>query len=84
MNREKLTIGSVLFLAIGIVWITSYWNGTVGFTAGAPVSAVTMSMNVTVTGWPALGGILLTLVGVVMLLCSGVIAVMSIATAKRG
>lgn len=84
MNREKLIVGSVLFLAIGLAWIISYWNGSIGFNAAHPIAGSVFSMNITVTGWPALGGVLLSLLGALLLLFSGVVAVIDIASARRG
>ncbi len=83
MNRQKMILGAVLFLAIGIVWITSYWNGSVGLSAAHPVAGSTFTMNITVTGWPALGGVLLSVLGAVLLLISAVMAVVDIAGARR-
>lgn len=83
MNREKLTLGSVLFLAIGVTWIISFWNGSVGFNAAHPVAGSKFAMDVTVTGWPALGGVVLSGIGVIMLLFTAVMAVIDIASARR-
>ncbi len=83
MHREKLTLGSILFLALGIAWITSFWNGSVGFTAGQPVAASKFAMDVSVTGWPALGGVVLCAVGAIMLLVCAVMSMVDIASARR-
>ncbi len=83
MHREKLTLASIVFLAIGLAWIISFWNGSVGFSAAHPVTASKFAMDVTVTGGPALGGIALTVIGAVMLLFCAVMAVVDIASARR-
>ncbi|ABF40877.1 hypothetical protein Acid345_1876 [Candidatus Koribacter versatilis Ellin345] len=83
MNREKMVLGSVVFLALGIAWITSFWNGSMGFNAAHPIAGSSFAMNVTVTGWPALGGVTLTALGAVLLVVAAVLCVVDIATAKR-
>lgn len=83
MNRQKMIIGATLFLALGIAWIMTYWNGSVGFSAAHPVAGSQFKMDVVVTGWPALGGIALTIVGGVLLLVSAVMSIIDVAGARR-
>lgn len=83
MNRQKMIIGATLFLIIGVIWITSYWNGNVGFAVAHPVAGSKFSMNIAVTGWPALGGFSLTVLGAALLLVSAVLSVIDVATTHR-
>ena len=83
MNREKLTLCGVLFLVIGLSWIMSYWNGSAGFSTAHPVVESKLTINVVASGWPALGGMFLSIVGALTLIVDAVLAVMDLATAKR-
>ena len=83
MNRQKMIIGATLFLAVGLTWIMSYWNGTVGFNAAHPVAGSKFSMNIAVTGWPALGGFTLTVLGAALLLVCAVLSIIDIASARK-
>ena len=83
MNRQKMIVGATLFLVVGLTWIMSYWNGTVGFNAAHPVAGSKFSMNAAVTGWPALGGFSLTVLGVVLLLICAVLSMIDLANAHK-
>lgn len=83
MNRQKMVIGSVLFLIVGLTWIVSFWNGSLGFSAAHPVAGSKFSIDVAVTGWPALGGVALTILGAILLLLSAVLSIIDLATARR-
>ena len=78
-----MTIGSALFLAIGVAWIISFWNGSMGFSFAQPVAGSKFAMDITVTGWPALAGVVLTVIGAIMLIVSAVMAVYDLSTAGR-
>jgi len=84
MNRQKMIIAATVALAIGLAWVMSYWNGSAGFNVAAPVSGTKFSLNVEVTGWPALGGVALTAFGALLLLASAVTSIVDLATARRG
>lgn len=84
MNRQKMIIASVLFLTIGFIWITTYWKGSVGFSAAHPVAGSQFSMNISVSGWPALGGVAITSLGTILLVVVAVLSVVDIAIARRG
>jgi hypothetical protein len=67
-----MLVASVVFIILGLAWIMSYWNGSAGFVASYPASNMKLSLNVAVTGWPALGGLTFTVIGAVLLLvCAG-------------
>jgi galactitol-specific phosphotransferase system IIC component len=83
MNRQKMIIGAALFLAVGIGWIISFWHGDAAFAAAHPVAGSKFSLNIEVTGWPALGGFTLTVLGAALLLLCAVLSVVDLATARR-
>lgn len=83
MNHQKMVIGSVLFLVVGLTWIVSFWNGSLGFSAAHPVAGSKFSIDIAVTGWPALGGVALTILGAILLLLSAVLSVIDLATARQ-
>ena len=83
MNLKKMLIGSVIFLAAGAAWIVSFWNGSVGFGEAHPVEGSKLSVQFVVTGWPALGGVALTLIGTILLLGCAVMAVFDLARAPK-
>ncbi len=60
MRSERVLIGSVLFLAVGLGLIFGFCNGTTGFSFGYPFSATSLHIDITTTGVPALAGMALT------------------------
>lgn len=83
MHRQKMVIGATLFLAVGLIWIVSFWNGSAGFSVAHPVAGSKFSLDVAVTGWPALGGLTLTVLGFALLLVCAVLSIVDLATARR-
>jgi uncharacterized membrane protein len=83
MNRQKMVLAATIFLIAGVSWIVSSWNGNAGFAVAHPVAGSKFSLDVAVTGWPALGGVTLTVLGVALLLVCAVLSVVDIATARR-
>ena len=83
MNRQRMIIGAALLLGVGVVWITSYWNGSFGFAVGHPIAVTKLSLNVAVTGWPALGGGFLTVLGVILLVLSAILSVIDLVSARK-
>jgi hypothetical protein len=83
MNRQKMVISATLFLAFGITWIVSFWNGSAGFSLAHPVAGSKFSLDIAVTGWPALGGFTLTVLGAAQLLICAVLSIVDLATARR-
>ncbi|HEY3929792.1 MAG TPA: hypothetical protein VGL89_15580 [Candidatus Koribacter sp.] len=84
MNRQKMIIVATVALALGLVWLVSYSNGTAGFNVANPVAGSKFSVSLITTGWPALGGMALTVVGVLLLLASAVTSIVDLAIARRG
>ncbi len=70
MRSERVLIGSVLFLAVGLGLIFGFCNGTTGFTFGYPFSATSLHVDITTTGVPALAGLALIGLGCLLLLLS--------------
>jgi hypothetical protein len=67
MKTSRLLLLAFLLLAIGIVLIAGYCNGTAGFSAGIPVDGTKIHIDITTTGWPALMGVPCTLFGLFFL-----------------
>jgi hypothetical protein len=74
MRSNGVLIGSVVFLAAGLGLIFGFCHGTTGFTLGYPVSATSLHLDITTTGWPALAGLVSTAVGSLLLLLSFILA----------
>lgn len=83
MNRQKMIVGAAVFLAVGLGWMMSFWNGTMGFSAAHPVAGSKFSMNIAVSGWPALGGVALTATGLLLLLVAAVMSIVDLAASAR-
>ncbi len=70
-----LVIVSVICLAAGVGLIFAYCNGTTGLQLGSPIAASTLRINIVTAGWPALAGLALTLLGVVLQVVTFFVAV---------
>jgi hypothetical protein len=68
MNLDRVLIGSVVFLAVGLGLIFSYSHGTASFSAGYPVSGTSLQISITTTGMPALSGFASTVIGLALLI----------------
>jgi hypothetical protein len=82
MKRDYLLIVGFLFLAIGVVWLASYWKGSVGFGFAYPIAGCNFNMNITNTGSSALFGALFTVVGAVLLFFTFVLSVLNLSSRK--
>ena len=78
MNCERILIFAVLLLAAGLGLIFGYCHGSIGLTAGSPLSGSSLQLSITTTGVPALAGTALTLLGAVALLWALVEAVLQL------
>ena len=68
MKSNRLLIVSVVFLAAGLGWILSYCHGNAGFSAAFPVAGTSLQVNLTTTGMPAMGGLVLAVIGLLLLI----------------
>lgn len=75
MKPDRPLIASVSCLVAGICLTLWYCQGTAGLSAGFPVSSSTIHFSVATSGPAALGGIVLTAIGVVLLLWSVLVAI---------
>lgn len=70
IKPDRFVIASVLFLSTGLGLIFGYCNGTVGMSAAFPLSGASLNICTTTNGPGALGGVVLTVTGVLLLLCA--------------
>ena len=75
MKSDYVLMGSVLLLAIGLALIFGYTHGTVGFNVAFPVSGASLQVSINTTGLPAMAGVPLTLLGVVLLIVAVISAI---------
>jgi hypothetical protein len=75
MKTRRLLICSFISLAIGLSLLFGYCNGTAGMNAGYPISATSLNISITTTGYPALFGIPLTILGLLLLTISFIAAI---------
>jgi hypothetical protein len=70
IKPDRFVIASVLFLSTGLGLIFGYCNGTVGMSAAFPLSGASLNICTTTNGPGALGGVVLTVTGALLLLCA--------------
>jgi hypothetical protein len=75
MKPDRPLIAAILFLAAGLSMTFWYCQGTAGLSAGFPVSSSTIHFSVTTSGPAALGGIVLTAIGLALLIWSALVAI---------
>src|SRR5579872_2274759 len=74
MKPDRPLLVSIVCIAAGLFLTFAYCQGTAGLSAGFPVSSSTIRFAATTNGPAALGGILLTAVGVVLMVWSFLLA----------
>jgi hypothetical protein len=77
MKTRRLLIASFVVLTTGIGLLFGYCNGTTGFSAGYPLSGSSLKLDVTTTGFPAIAGLPLTLIGSLLLVISFIAAIVA-------
>jgi hypothetical protein len=77
MRIDRLLIVSVLCLSSGLGLIFGYCNGTVGANAAYPLAGCSLHICTTTNGPGALGGLVLTTLGVVLLLFATLAAIVN-------
>jgi hypothetical protein len=75
MRIDRLLIVSVLCLSSGLGLIFGYCNGNVGVSAAWPPSGCSLQICTTTTGPGALGGLVLTVFGALLLICATLVAI---------
>lgn len=75
MKSDYALIGSVLLIASGFGLIFGYTHGTVGFSAAYPVSGTSLQVSINTTGLPAIAGVSLTALGVLLLAIVMIVAI---------
>jgi hypothetical protein len=68
MRSDRPLIVSILLLASGLGLIVGYCNGSAGFNAAYPVSGASLQLALTTTGPAALGGLILTVLGLLAMI----------------
>jgi hypothetical protein len=75
MKTRRLLIAAFVFLATGSYLLFGYCNGTTGFSTGYPISGSSLKLDITTTGFPAIGGMLLTVFGLLILVMAVIAAI---------
>lgn len=75
MKSDYVLFASVLLLAIGLGFIFRFTHGTVNFSAAVPVSGASLHVAITTAGLPAMVGVPLTVLGLLLLIASVIIAI---------
>jgi nitrogen fixation-related uncharacterized protein len=68
MRADRPLLGAILFLACGLGLILGYCNDATSFTAAFPFNGSTLHIDVLTNGPAAVGGVVLTAVGLLLLL----------------
>ena len=75
MKPDRPLIASIFSLAAGL-WLTFFYcQGSAGLSAGFPISSSTIHFSATTSGPAALGGIVLTGIGIALLIWSALVAI---------
>ena len=77
MRSDRILIGAVLFVGVGLSLIFGYCNGTTGLNIGYPWSGTSVHIDITTTGIPVLIGMPLTVIGSALLLAALILAVVA-------
>ncbi len=77
MKPDRPLLGSILLLAAGLSLIFGYCNGTTSFSAAYPFSGSTLHIDLLTNGPAAVGGVVLTAFGLVLLLWAVLAAIVS-------
>jgi hypothetical protein len=67
MRADRPLLGAILFLAGGLGLIIGYCNGATSFTASFPFTGSTLHIEVLTNGPAAIGGVVLTAIGLLLL-----------------
>jgi hypothetical protein len=78
MRSEYVLIASFILLAIGLGLIFGYTHGTVGFHTTYPISSTSLQVSIDTTGVPAMAGVPLTLLGLLLLIAAVISAILTV------
>lgn len=76
MRADRMLIVTGVFLGVGLWCLFAFCKGNVGVGFALPVAGTKFNMDVTTTGLPALIGMPVTIIGLVLLVISLVAAIM--------
>lgn len=68
MRADRILIGASLFLGVGLWSLFNFCHGNVGMAFALPVAGTKFSMDITTMGVPALVGLPLTILGILLLI----------------
>lgn len=75
MRADRVLIFAGLFLGVGLWCLFAFCHGNTGVGFALPVAGTKFNMNITTMGVPALVGIPVTLIGIVLLAFAFVAAI---------
>jgi hypothetical protein len=75
MRADRLFIITGIFLGVGLWCLFAFCHGNVGVGFALPVASTKFNMDITTMGVPALVGMPLTVIGLVLLVISFVAAI---------
>jgi hypothetical protein len=82
MKSNRSLIAAVILLAAGLGMIFVYCNGTTSMNVGYPFAGSALHIAITTTGPAAVGGVALTLLGLLLLIWAFVWAIVEVGRAK--
>jgi hypothetical protein len=78
MTCERSVIASIVFLGLGLGLILGYCHdSTISFSAAHPASAAALQFVIYTNGWPAMAGLVATVVGILLLFAALAFAVLA-------
>jgi hypothetical protein len=78
MTCERSVIASIVFLGLGLGLILAYCHdSTISFSAAHPASAARLQFVIYTNGWPAMAGLVASVVGILLLFAALAFAVLA-------
>lgn len=77
MRADRVLIGAVLILGAGCWMLLAYCHGNVGFNIAYPISGAKLQVDFTTMGAPALVGVPLALLGLLVLVFAFILAIVA-------
>ena len=82
MKSNRSLIAAVILLAAGLGLIFAYCNGTTSMSVGYPFAGSVLHIAITTVGPAAVGGVGLTVLGLLLLIWAFIWAIIEIGTTK--